>query len=93
MALAPDHRDIWVEQAGAPWGDGPNDSPGWLVDEAGQRLSGTVSLHSRVLVAATVRGLLVQGPVGKVALIDPVSGSAVHTSIPGNAIIAGADAD
>ena len=46
-----------------------------------------------MLVAATVGGLLVEGPVGKVALVDPVSGSAEHTSIPADAIIAGADAD
>ena len=28
MALAPDHRSIWVEQAGPPWGNGPTGSPG-----------------------------------------------------------------
>ncbi len=93
MAVAPNHRDIWVEQAGPPWGDGPDASPAWLVDEAGHRLSAVRSLRGRVLVAATVRGLFVRGPVGKVALVDPSSGSAEHTTIPPDAIIAGADAD
>ena len=93
MALAPNHRDIWVEQAGPPWGDGPGNSPAWLVNEAGRSLSGALDLNGRVLVAATVRGLFVEGPVGTLALIDPASGSAEHTSIPEDAIIAGADAD
>ncbi len=93
MALAPDHRSIWVEQAGPPWGNGPTGSPAWLVDEAGHRLSGPRSLHSRVLVAATVRGLLVQGPFAKVTLINPVTGRTEPAGIPENAIIAGADAD
>jgi len=93
MALAPNHRDIWVEQAGPPWGNGPKDSPLWLVDEAGHRLSRARGLPGRVLVAATIRGLLVQGPVGKIALVDPATGSAGPARIPGNAIIAGADAD
>ena len=93
MAVAPNHRDIWVQQAGPPWGNGPGDSPAWLVSEAGRRLSDPRSLDGRVLVAATVRGLLAAGPVGTVALIDPVSGSQEHTSIPENALIAGANAD
>jgi hypothetical protein len=93
MALAPDHRDIWVQQAGPPWGNGPGDGPAWLVNEAGHRLSDPRSLNGRVLVAATVRGLLVQGPVGTVALLDPVSGSDEHTRIPENALIVGTDAD
>ena len=93
MALAPNRRDIWVEQAGPPWGNGPAGSPAWLVDEDGRRLSGARGLNSRVLVAATVRGLLVQGPDQKLALVDPVNGSAGGTGIPENAIIAGADAD
>jgi len=93
MAVAPNHRHIWVEQAGPPWGNGPADSPAWLIDEAGHRLSATTRLHGRVLDAATVRGLLVRGPPGEVALIDPVSGAAVHSGIPRNALIAGADSD
>jgi hypothetical protein len=93
MALAPDRRGIWVEQAGPPWGNGPNDSPAWLVDEAGHRQSGVRRLPTRVLVAATVRGLLVQALFGKVTAIDPVTGRAERVSIPENAIIAGADAD
>jgi hypothetical protein len=93
MALAPDHHDIWVEQAGPPWGEGPPASPAWLVDEAGHRLSADVRLHRRVVLAATVRGLLTQGPIGTVALIKPENGSVERTGIPANALIAGADAD
>ena len=71
MALAPDHRDVWVEQAGPPWGNGPAGSPAWLAGEDGRRLSGVRPLNNQALVAATVRGLLVQGPDQKLALIDP----------------------
>jgi len=93
MALAPDHRDIWVEQAGPPWGNGPAGSPAWLADEDGRRLSAVRRLNNQALVAATVRGLLVQGPDQKLALMDPVDGRAERTGIPANAIIAGTDAD
>jgi hypothetical protein len=92
-ALAPNRRDVWVEQAGPPWGNGPTGSPAWLVDEAGHRLSAAVPLHGRVLYAATVRGLLVRGPIADVTLIDPVSGAAVPSGIPKDAVLAGADAD
>jgi hypothetical protein len=93
MALAPDHRDVWVEQAGPPWGNGPAGSPAWLAGEDGRRLSGVRRLNNQALVAATVRGLLVQGPDQKLALMDPVNGRAERTGIPSNAIIAGTDAD
>jgi hypothetical protein len=93
MALAPNHRDIWVEQAGAPWGNGPAGSPAWLVDEDGRRLSGIRSLNSQALVAATVRGLLVQSPDQELVLLDPVDGRAEPAGIPADAIIAGTDAD
>jgi hypothetical protein len=93
MALAPDHRDIWVQQAAPPWGNGPAGDPAWLVDEYGHRLSVTRALNGRVLVAATARGLLVRGTDQQLALIGPVDGSPRHTGIPGNAIIAGTDAD
>jgi hypothetical protein len=93
MALAPNHRDIWVEQAGPPWGNGPAGSPAWLVDSDGRRLSGVRRLNDQALVAATVRGLLVQGPDQKLALMDPVNGRAEPTGIPAGAIIAGTDAD
>jgi hypothetical protein len=93
MALAPDHRDVWVEQAGPPWGNGPAGSPAWLAGEDGRRLSGVRRLNNQALVAATVRGLLVQGPDQKLALMDPVNGRAERTGIPANAIIAGTDAD
>ncbi len=91
VAVAPDRRDIWVEQAGPPWGNGPAASPAWLVDESGHRLSAAIRLRGRVLAAATVRGLLVQGPVGEIALINPLDGTAVHSGIPAGALIAGAD--
>lgn len=93
MALAPNHRDIWVEQAAPPWGNGPAGNPTWLVDEYGHRLSVTRAAGGRVLVAATVRGLLVRGADQRLALVDPADGSPVRTGIPGNAIIAGTDAD
>ena len=93
MALAPDHRDVWVEQAGPPDGNGPASSPAWLVGEDGRRLSANRDLGDQVLVAATVRGLLVQGPDQQRAFIDPQTGGAGPTGIPENAIIAGVDAD
>jgi hypothetical protein len=93
MALAPDHHDVWVEQAGPPWGNGPSDGPAWLVGEDGRRLSGTVHLNDQVLVADTVRGLLLQGPDQKLTFTDPVNGDAEPTGIPPDAIIAGTDAD
>ena len=93
IALAPDRRDIWVEQAAPPWGNGPPGSPAWLVGEDGHRQTGTRDLGSRALVAATVRGLFVRGPDQKLALIDASNGAAEPTGVPGNAIIAGADAD
>jgi hypothetical protein len=93
IAIAPDHRDVWVEQAGPPWGNGPTSSPAWLVGEDGRRLSGVRRLNNQALTAATVRGLLVQGPDQKLALIDPVNGRAERAGIPANAIIAGTDAD
>lgn len=92
MAVAPDHRSIWVEQAGPPWGNGAANSPAWLIDEAGHRVSSPRHLHAQVLVAATVAGLLVQGPSRALTLIDPADGSAQPSGIPQNAIIAGADA-
>jgi hypothetical protein len=93
LALAPDHRDVWVEQAGPPYGNGPAGSPAWLVGEDGRRLSANRDLGDRALVAATVRGLLVQGPDQQRAFVDPQTGGAEPTGIPENAIIAGADAD
>lgn len=93
MAIAPDHRDVWVEQAGAPWGNGPAGSPAWLAREDGRRLSGVRHLNNKALVAATVRGLLVQGPDQKLALMDPANDRPERTGIPANAIIAGTDAD
>ena len=93
MAVAPNRRDVWVEQAGAPWGNGPAGSPAWLAGQDGRRLSGVRRLNNQALVAATVGGLLVQGPDQTLALMDPVNGRAERTGIPANAIIAGTDAD
>ena len=93
IALAPNRRDIWAEQAAPPWGNGPAGSPAWLVDEDGHRLTGTRDLGSRALVAATVHGLFVRGPDQRLVLIDASNGATEPTGIPGNAIIAGADAD
>ncbi len=92
MAVASDQRSIWVEQAGPPWGNGPANSPARLIDEAGHRMSDALDLGARVLAAATVRGLLVQGPAGVLTMIDPADGSVEPAGIPQNAIIAGADA-
>lgn len=93
MALAPDGRDVWVEQAGPPWGNGPAGSPAWLADENGRDLSGVRHLNDQVLVAATVSGLVVQDPGQKLALVDPANGRAAPLGIPAGAIIAGTDAD
>jgi hypothetical protein len=93
MALAPDHHDVWVEQAGPPFGNGPGDSPAWLVGENGRRLSGILHLDNQALVAVTVRGLLLQGADQKLALTDPVNGRSGPSGIPPDAIIAGTDAD
>jgi hypothetical protein len=93
MALAPDGRDVWVEQAGPPWGNGPAGSPAWLADESGRDLSGVRHLNGQALMAATVSGLLVQDPGQKVALIDPASGRPAPLGIPADATIAGTDAD
>jgi hypothetical protein len=92
LAVAPDHRGIWVERAGPPWGNGPAVSPAWLIDEAGHRVSAVRHLGHRVLVAATVGGVLVQGPSRALTLIDPANGRARPSGIPPDAIIAGADA-
>jgi hypothetical protein len=93
MALAPDGRDVWVEQAGPPWGNGPAGSPAWLADENGRDLSGVRHLNDQVLAAATVSGLVVQDPGQKLALVDPANGRAAPLGIPAGAIIAGTDAD
>jgi len=93
MVAAPDGRDVWVEQAGAPWGNGPASSPAWLADPAGGRLSGVRSLNDRALVAATTRGLLVQSPDHTLALMNQANGHAESTPIPTDAVIAGTDKD
>jgi hypothetical protein len=92
LAVAPGRRGVWVEQAGPPWGNGPAGSPAWLIDEAGHHMSGALHLGHRVLVAATVAGLLVQDPSRALTLIDPADGRARASGVPRDAIIAGADA-
>jgi hypothetical protein len=90
VAGAPDHREVWVEQAGPPWGNGPSGSPAWLISEDGQRLSAIRHLGNQALLADTVRGLLLQGPDQEFPL---ETGQAEPTGVPPGAIIAAADAD
>jgi hypothetical protein len=92
--VAPDHRDIWVEQAGPPAGHGPARSPTWLVDESGRRLSPVLDLYRQQLLAATARGLLTQGAFGQGArLISAVTGAPLRLAVPGDALVVGAGAD
>lgn len=90
VAGAPDHREAWVEQAGPPWGNGPSDSPAWLINEDGHRLSAIRHLGNQALLADTIRGLLLQGPDQELPL---ETGHAEPTGVPPGAIIAAADAD
>jgi hypothetical protein len=92
MAVAPNQHDIWVEQASAPPGRGPGLT--WLVDESGRRLSPVLRLHGQILLAATVRGLLIQGPSGQGAsLISPASGVVQPADVPGDALVVAAGPD
>jgi hypothetical protein len=84
--VALNRRDIWVEQAGAPLGREAGRA--WLVDESGRPLSAPLRLRGQVLLAATVRGLLVQGPSGEGAsLISPATGMIRPAGIPGDALV------
>jgi hypothetical protein len=86
LAVALNEHDIWVEQAGAPPGRKPGRA--WLVNESGHRLSAALHLHGQVLLAATVGGLLIQGPSGEGAsLISPASGIIRPAGIPGDALV------
>jgi hypothetical protein len=92
LAVAPNQRDIWVEQASAPPGRGPGRT--WLVDESGRRLSPALWLHGQVLLAATVRGLLTQGPSGQGAsLINPANAVVRPAGVPGDAFVVAAGPD
>ena len=93
LAVAPNQRDIWVERAGAsPAGRGPGDT--WMVDESGRRLSPALRLGGQVLLAATVRGLLTQGPSGQGAsLINPANGVMRPAGVPGGAFVVAAGPD
>jgi hypothetical protein len=93
MAAAPDHRGVWVEQAGPPWGNGPSDSPAWLAGDNGQRLSGIVHLNDQELIADTLPGLLLQSPDRGLALMTPSNGRIEPAGIPQDSVIVAADAD
>ena len=91
LAVAPDHRDIWVEQAGPPAGQGPARSPTWLVDESSRRISPVFDLYQQHLLSATARGLLTQGASGEGAeLISTVTGAPLRLALPGDALVVGA---
>jgi hypothetical protein len=88
LAVALNQRGIWVEQAGEPSGRA------WLIDESGRRLSAVLELHSQVLLGATVRGLLTQGPSGEGAsLISPASGVFRTAAIPRDALVVAVSPD
>jgi hypothetical protein len=92
LAVALNQRDIWVERASVPPGGGPGSA--WLVDESGRRLSPALRLRGQVLLAATVRGLLTQGPSGQGAsLINPASGVVRPAGVPGDAFVVAAGPD
>jgi hypothetical protein len=92
LAVALNQRDIWVEQASVTPGRWPD--PTWLIDESGRRLSPALQLHGQVLLAATVRGLLTQGPSGQgAALISPASGGTLPAGVPGDAFVVAAGPD
>jgi hypothetical protein len=91
LAVAPNQREIWVEQLTAPSG---RNGRVWLVSESGRRLSGVLRLHSQTLLAATVGGLLVQGPSGEGALLsDPLSGVLTTAGIPSDALVVAVGTD
>jgi hypothetical protein len=92
LAVALNQRDIWVEQAGARLGRGPGRA--WLVNESGRTLSAALDLHGQVLLAATVRGLLTQGPSGEGArLTSPAGGMSRAAGIPRDALVVAAGPD
>ena len=92
LAVALNQRDIWVQRASAPPGRGPGDTS--MVDESGRRLSPALRLGGQVLLAATVRGLLTQGPSGQGAsLINPASGVMRPAGVPGDAFVLAAGPD
>lgn len=92
LAVALNQRDIWVERASTPPGRGPGDT--WMVDESGRRLSPALRLHGQVLLAATVRGLLTQGPSGQGAsLVNATSGVMRPAGVPGDAFVVAAGPD
>jgi hypothetical protein len=92
LAVAPNQRDIWVEQASGPPGRGAGRT--WLIDESGRRLSAALRLRGQVLLAATVRGLLTQLPSGLGAsLVNPDTGVMRPAGVPGDAFVVAAGPD
>jgi hypothetical protein len=89
LAVAPDRREIWLERTGAGGRD-----LAWLVSDTGRRLSADVVLHRQVLLGATARGLLTQGPTGLGAnLINPATGRSLALGVPSYALIDAVGAD
>jgi hypothetical protein len=92
LAAAPDGHGIWLEQPSASPGRGLDRA--WLVSESGRQLSPVVWLHHQVLLAATVRGLLTQGPARHGAnLINPTTGASRPLRVPASALIDAVGAD
>jgi hypothetical protein len=91
LAVAPNQRDIWVEQFSVPPG---RDAQAWLVSESGRRLSAVIHLNRQSLLAATVAGLLIQGPSGEGAsLMSPSTGIIRSVAIPPDALVVAVNAD
>jgi hypothetical protein len=91
LAVAPNQRDIWVEQLTA---QPDHDSRAWLVSESGRRLSAILHVHNQDLLAATVAGLLLQGPSGEGAsLVSPTTGIARPAGLPPDGLVLAAGAD
>jgi len=82
LAVAPGGQGIWVQRTGRP-------GETWLIDTSGRRLSPVLRLGSRVLLAATARGLLTgRGQGGGASLVSPVTGAAESLRIPPGALLA-----
>jgi hypothetical protein len=89
LAVDPDHRDIWVQQSGPGYPRGAT----WLIDQSGKRLTPVLRLHSQILLAATIRGLLAGTVQGGARLISTASGTTLSMRMPAAALIAAVSAD
>jgi hypothetical protein len=89
LAVDPDHRDIWVQQSGPGYPRGAT----WLIDQSGQRLTPVLRLHSQILIAATIRGLLAGTVQGGARLISTATGATLSMRMPAAALIAAVSAD